>query len=694
MHNRDTSILAEILPPEEREIEAVVGRYQRVAPAITRFARTLADNDDLRVRLGSEASASPDEIVIDPRLFQAAYARRAPVTPAEVALASALHEAVHLLTTNLDDPRPIPDDWKLEEATSEPAAVLDALSLAGGAAAVSLFFAVEDARQEAIGLSTYPGARSVLRDLYAAALGDGLSNSDALGQYALSCFFLIGDHATREELEKRVHGSVAPALSDALPFIEEARLATDPWEHATLTLQLLAVARMHGLLSEAETDESPASRKAKEDAEASEIAEAVDRIRLTTPVLQDAQSHDQTKQTAEAAALSQQQGDIDTAADAATDQILRISTAPTVYLPTGQGGKLVVDHLPDRFRLFAPQGDALIQETAQAWGVAQRHVSGELYPLFIANQRRGLRSGYDAGDLSPYAALFIGAGLYQRMYERRQRPTRRAYAVSLLIDGSASMLQPRPTENGTRTAPWGLAAATLGAWTLARLSDELQIDFEVGIFNRSFAATATDSEASFQRRRADATGGLRRTQSGAADRLTTTVNHYLIKPFEQPWRTAERLLSGLFWMAAEPKEAAAQCRRDPSESPPVSMFERAANVDEFNLTLAAQRMAARRARVRVMIVLADGMTRGSLRALSKAVESVEGSGTTVLGIGIGDDTVSEAYARSQVVDEPTALTRAMIDGTRAALRRSLALWGFDAWWIRASRQPAREETSV
>ena len=55
-------------------------------------------------------------------------------------------------------------------------------------------------------------------------------------------------------------------------------------------------------------------------------------------------------------------------------------------------------------------------------------------PLFIANQRRGLRSGYDAGELSPYAALLLGAGLYERMFERRAISTKRSYTVSLLVD--------------------------------------------------------------------------------------------------------------------------------------------------------------------------------------------------------------------------------------------------------------------
>ena len=44
----------------------------------------------------------------------------------------------------------------------------------------------------------------------------------------------------------------------------------------------------------------------------------------------------------------------------------------------------------------------------------------------------------------------------------------------------------------------------------------------------------------------------------------------------------------------------------------------------------------------LLMVLADGMTRGSVDALTKSVASVEATGTTVIGIGIGDHTVDEA----------------------------------------------------
>jgi hypothetical protein len=96
--------MRDLLSPEEKAIEAVVARYQRVAPAVTRFARSLSGNDKLRVILGPDAAASDQEIVCDPRLFQAATNREAPVTAAEMALASAMHEVVHLISSNFDDP--------------------------------------------------------------------------------------------------------------------------------------------------------------------------------------------------------------------------------------------------------------------------------------------------------------------------------------------------------------------------------------------------------------------------------------------------------------------------------------------------------------------------------------------------------------------------------------------------------------
>lgn len=720
MRQRDETILHEILPPEERVIEAVVARYQRVAPAVTRFARAMAGNDDLRVRLGSHAAAGTGEIVIDPGVFQAAYARSAPVTPTEVALTSALHEVVHLIATDLDEERPIPRAWRahqeerradtdakpigdgltlfgaddtpaifledLVEDEAKAVPLLHALNEVAGPAAEALFLSLEDARQERVHFAQYPGAGSVLSDLYMASVPGAMANARPIGQFALACFLVVGGHIQRNELQRRLEPHVAVALDDAMPFLDRVLELDDPWAVATVALQLLEVAKVHGLLTEGAATITAAGRKAAMDSDRLNIADSVDAVRVVTPPLADRQSYEDTRHAAmQVTAQEGRAGDTEHAGDPATDQIMRVSTAPTVYLPNGQGGKLLVADFPLEFRRFAGNGRAMLDEAAKEWDVAQHRVSGELYPLFLANQRRGLRSGFDAGDLSPYTPLLLGAGLYERMFERRDLPTRRSYGVSLLVDGSASMLQPRDVRQG-RKAPWALAAATLGAWTLARLADELQIEFEVAIFNRAFAAAVGDTETSYNERRAKATGALRQRQGGAADRLTRTVNHYLVKPFNARWRAAEDSLAGLFWMAAQPQEATREVRRDPAVAPPISMFEKAANVDEFNLAHAAERLAARNVSNRIMVVLADGMTRGSVQSLAETAASVEHGGATVLGIGIGDDTVTAAYQRNQVVERPQELARAMVEGVRSALYRTIAAMGGDTWWTNAGER--------
>jgi hypothetical protein len=687
VRGRDEALLSEILPPEERAIEAVVGRYQRVAPAVTRFARSLAGDDELRVRLGSHASAEPGEVVVDPGIFQAAYARRAPVTPGEVALASALHEVVHLVATDFEERRSLPHEWFPDiddPLPDDPVTLLDALNRAGGPAAEAMFFAVEDARQEVQNLSGYAGARSVLSDLYLAAVPAAIGRARPMGQFALASFLVVGGYLGLNEVQRRSDAPVAAALDEARPILDEVAAAPGPWETAGCALRLLAIARLHGLLTEASPEENRLQAETREERDGEDASSGLDSVRIVTPMLRDAEGYDQTTRAAQRAEAAQGRPDeSDTGGDPATDQILRVSEAPDVYLPTGMGGKLLVTPLPARFARFADLGKDAIDTAARRWEVGERHISGELYPLFVANQRRGLRSGYDAGDLSPHAALFLGAGLYQRMFERRALPTRRAYSVSLLVDGSASMLQPRALPGGVR-APWAMAAATLGAWTLARLCDELQIEFEVAIFNRAFAAREDDSERSFVTRLNETRGALRRSQGGAADRLTRTVNHYVAKSFDQRWEGSQDLLAGLFWAASHPGEAATEARRGADEAPPVSMFEKAANVDELNVIHAVERLTRRPATVRMLIVLADGMTRGSVEALAASVDGAELGGTTVLGIGIGDDTVRTAYSRAQVVERPEALTKAMIDGVRSSLRKSIALTGGDTWWAHQS----------
>jgi hypothetical protein len=203
VRRREEPLLTEILPAEERAVEAVVARYQRVAPAVTRFARSLAGNEELRVRLGSRSAAAAGEIVMDPGVFQAAYTRRAPVTASEVALAAALHEAVHLVATDLDEPRPLPPEWfpaATEPLPETPVGLLAALDHAGGPAAEAMFLALEDARQETQNLGVYPGARSVLGDLYRASIPAAVGRAPPKGPFALAGVLVVGGYQEHAEV--------------------------------------------------------------------------------------------------------------------------------------------------------------------------------------------------------------------------------------------------------------------------------------------------------------------------------------------------------------------------------------------------------------------------------------------------------------------------------------------------------------
>ena len=201
--------LTQLVRPEERAIEEVVGRYQRVAPAVTRFARTLSGNPQLVVRLGPESSAGADEIVCDPRVFQAAYA---------VVGTGDTRRGGYRLGAPRGSP---PGGHRPRRAATRPRGIRPPRGHRGErprsgcsappaeSALEALFFALEDARQERVNLAVYPGARSVLADIYSAASQVHLGQSRLLGQFALACFLMTGGYEDRDRLERRVDGRVA-----------------------------------------------------------------------------------------------------------------------------------------------------------------------------------------------------------------------------------------------------------------------------------------------------------------------------------------------------------------------------------------------------------------------------------------------------------------------------------------------------
>ena len=166
------------------------------------------------------------------------------------------------------------------------------------------------------------------------------------------------------------------------------------------------------------------------------------------------------------------------------DHVSKIGSSETIYLPNGKVSKLINTNLPESFKNLYSNGIKTYNNLLEEWNLPILEVTNKIKPYFIHNQKRRRISGYDQGDLSPHVPLMLASGRYERMFEQKQRLSNKSYAVSLLIDGSGSMLEKKKGE----VYPWSLSAALIGANYLAQICHELNVDFEVAIFNRAFLA--------------------------------------------------------------------------------------------------------------------------------------------------------------------------------------------------------------
>ena len=107
-------------------------------------------------------------------------------------------------------------------------------------------------------MGAYPGARSVLADLYTSAVPGALGRARPMGQFALACFLAVGGYQAVEDLQPRT----MPA-SLRRPRRRRARRSPRPpppparGRPPPPPCDLLAVARYHGLLTEASPADSP-----------------------------------------------------------------------------------------------------------------------------------------------------------------------------------------------------------------------------------------------------------------------------------------------------------------------------------------------------------------------------------------------------------------------------------------------------
>ena len=135
------------------------------------------------------------------------------------------------------------------------------------------------------------------------------------------------------------------------------------------------------------------------------------------------------------------------------DHVSKIGSSETIYLPNGKVSKLINTNLPESFKNLYSSGNKTYKNLLEEWNLPVLETTNKIKPYFIHNQKRRRISGYDQGDLSPHVPLLLASGRYERMFEQKQRLSNKSYAVSLLIDGSGSMLEKKKNE----VYPWSLS---------------------------------------------------------------------------------------------------------------------------------------------------------------------------------------------------------------------------------------------
>ena len=128
-------------------------------------------------------------------------------------------------------------------------------------------------------------------------------------------------------------------------------------------------------------------------------------------------------------------------------------------------------------------------------------------------------------------------------------------------------------KNKDELHPWSLASALIGASYLSQICFELDIDFEVSIFNRGFASEHTENDEMYNRRKFAVSSMLNRTYGSSAQELYNTANHYFIKEFKDSWRENYKQFIGLIDFSRNLRDSI-DIGISKELTPPISMFEK------------------------------------------------------------------------------------------------------------------------
>ena len=632
----------------------IIEIFQKISPAITRLIQSETDNPNIVINLGKTKSKNKNEININPSILVNAVSD-SELEFKELIIGTVVHEAIHSMEEynfNIDE-----DLTKYKDDTEGLTNIDEVLEVLAGPFGKYIFEILVHSYDEFQFVKNFNGLRSILEDIYKES-SINIKNLKPFNKFLTLLFHNITGYVEldTEKYPKNIKEPLKETLRVLDNFSYDKNLIEDTID---ITIEITDICRRYNLLPDVDNQTLGERRESIENFEDSVIDDL-------NKVLIPSSTNITSGNTLEKFLGKKGADSEDEKLNFMDDHVSKVGTSSTVYLPNGKVSKLLSTNLPKSFKNLYTNGLNTYNSLLEEWDLPVFKVTNKIKPYFIHNKKRLRISGYDQGDLSPHVPLMLASGRYERMFEQKQRLSNKSYAVSLLIDGSGSMLE----KDKGDFYPWSLSAALIGASYLAQICHELDIDFEVAIFNRSFAADELENEELYLKRKMAVSSMLNTNYGSNAEYYFNTTNHYFIKKFDDSWKENYEKFIGLIEFSRNLRESLDKIETN-LDHPPASMFERGTNVDERNIMFSTKRLLEKGSKTKLLAVLSDGMTRGSLEDLKSSINYASKVGIDVIGIGIGERGTWKEYINKTQINEPEELIHSIVNITKDILIKNI-----------------------
>ena len=632
----------------------IIEIFQKISPAITRLIQSETDNPNIVINLGKTKSKNKTEININPSILVNAVSD-SELEFKELIIGTVVHEAIHSMEEynfNVDE-----DLTKYRDDIEGLTNIDEVLEVLAGPFGKYIFEILVHSYDEFQFVKNFNGLRSILEDIYKES-SINIKNLKPFNKFLTLLFHNITGYVELdiEKYPKNIKEPLKETLRVLDNFSYDKNLIEDTID---ITIEITDICRRYNLLPDVDNQTLGERRESIENFEDSVIDDL-------NKVLIPSSTNITSGNTLEKFLGKKGADSEDEKLNFMDDHVSKVGTSSTVYLPNGKVSKLLSTNLPKSFKNLYTNGLNTYNSLLEEWDLPVFKVTNKIKPYFIHNKKRLRISGYDQGDLSPHVPLMLASGRYERMFEQKQRLSNKSYAVSLLIDGSGSMLE----KDKGDFYPWSLSAALIGASYLAQICHELDIDFEVAIFNRSFAADELENEELYLKRKMAVSSMLNTNYGSNAEYYFNTTNHYFIKKFDDSWKENYEKFIGLIEFSRNLRESLDKIETN-LDHPPASMFERGTNVDERNIMFSTKRLLEKGSKTKLLAVLSDGMTRGSLEDLKSSINYASKVGIDVIGIGIGERGTWKEYINKTQINEPEELIHSIVNITKDILIKNI-----------------------